>query len=76
MTQKIKKLAFAALALAPLATFAQDAGGVSIPDSGVDIEGYISSGITEMGSVVAVALGGFVCFLMVKKAMGWIRRAF
>lgn len=75
MKEKLRKLAFVSLAASPLATFAQEAS-VTIPESGVDIEGYISSGITEMGSVVAVALGGFVCFLLVKKAMGWIRRAF
>ncbi|QDU58328.1 hypothetical protein [Aeoliella mucimassa] len=46
-----------------------------IPDSGVDIGAFISEGITKMGSVVAVAVGGMFAFLIVRYAMKWAMRA-
>lgn len=48
---------------------------VTLPDTGVNIADYISAGITYMGGVVAVAVGGYAAFLIVRKALRWIGRA-
>lgn len=50
-------------------------GVTSLPDTGVDVSSFISLGITALGGVVAVALGGYVAFLLVKKALKWIGKA-
>jgi hypothetical protein len=47
----------------------------SLPDTGCDVDSLITSGITAMGAVAAVAVGGYVAFKVVKKALGWVGRA-
>jgi len=47
-----------------------------IPATPVPVEDFIDEGITKMGAVVAAAVGGFFVFLIVRKGMGWGRRAF
>ena len=47
----------------------------SLPDTGCDVSSLITSGITAMGAVAAVAVGGYVAFKVVKKALGWVGRA-
>lgn len=37
----------------------------------MDIGEYISTGITALGVVAAVAVGGFAAFWVVKKALSW-----
>lgn len=71
---KLKKAFFAGLvALSPVGLMAQEA--VSIPETGVDIAGYITSAITALGGVVAVAVGGYFAFLGIKAALKWGRTA-
>jgi len=48
----------------------------ALPDTGVGVDSLITEGITAMGAVVAVAVGGFIAFKIVKKALGWVGRAF
>ena len=53
-----------------VATFAEDANNaVSIPDAGVDVAGYVTAGITSLGGVFAVVVGGYFCFLIIRKAL-------
>lgn len=47
----------------------------TIPDTGLDIGGYISAGITAMAAVAAVAVGGYFAFLIIKKALRWAGKA-
>lgn len=47
-----------------------------LPDTGANVESLMTEGITAMGAVVAVAVGGFIAFKIVKKALGWVGRAF
>ena len=47
------------------------AGGVTIPDTGIDVSGYITAGITALGAVAATAVGGYFAFLVVKRALRW-----
>ncbi len=47
------------------------ASGATIPDTGIDIGAYITAGITALGAVAAVAVGGYFAFLVVKRAMKW-----
>jgi hypothetical protein len=68
----MKRLLAGALAFSPFAMFAE----VTLPDTGVNVGEYLTAGITTMGTVVAVAVGGFIAFKIVKVAIGWAGRAF
>ena len=72
--KKLVPMFFVAASALPCA-FAEEAGAASIPDIGVDVTGYITSGIGVIGGVVAAAIGGYVAFLVVKKALKWIGKA-
>lgn len=61
----------AASAVASFSTFAQDA--VTIPDTGVDVEGYASAAITSLGGIVAVVVGGTIAFILIRSGIRWIR---
>lgn len=65
---------FSALALTASVAFAE-AVPVTIPDAGVDVSAYITEAITAMGAVAAVAVGGFACFFIIKKALRWMSLA-
>lgn len=74
-----KLLMGAALSMAALPMFAEDPanGGISansvrIP-SGIDLIELISSGVAVLGGVVAVALAAWAGWLVIKKALKWIR---
>ena len=62
----------AAFAVTSLSTFAQDAA-VTIPDTGVDVEGYASAAITSLGGIVAVVVGGTIAFILIRSGIRWIR---
>jgi hypothetical protein len=47
---------------------------VTLPTTGVDVEDYITAAITALGTVVAVAVGGYFAFLIIRKALGWGRK--
>lgn len=72
--KKIMPTLFVAASALPCA-FATEGSTPSIPDIGVDVTGYITSGIGVIGGVVAAAIGGYVAFLVVKKALKWIGKA-
>lgn len=63
----------ALLAVTLLPSLAQ--AQVTLPDTGVDVPGLITASITGLGVIVVAALGGYAAFLLVRKAMGWMRRA-
>ena len=46
---------------------------VTIPDAGVDITAYATSAITTLGGVVAVCVGGVICFMLVRWGIRWVR---
>jgi hypothetical protein len=48
---------------------------VTLPVTGVDVDDFITVGITALGVVVLSAVGGYVAFLVIKKALGWLGRA-
>lgn len=60
---------------AMVAMFSGAAFAGSLPDTGCDVSSLITAGITAMGAVAAVAVGGYVAFKVVKKALGWVGRA-
>ena len=62
--------AFAVTALAAGSSFAQD-GNVTLPETGVDISSYCTTAITSIGSVVAVCVGGYFAFKLVKIGIKW-----
>lgn len=71
-----KTVAVAAVGTMTVASsFAAEGAAVTLPDTGVNVADYISKGITTMGAVVAVAVGGYVAFKVVRKALGWINKA-
>lgn len=47
----------------------------TLPDTGCDVSSLISTGITAMGAVAAVAVGGYIAFKVVKKGLSWAGRA-
>ena len=70
VNRKVCVLGGAMVALGSGSVFAS-----TLPDTGCDVSSLISSGITAMGAVAAVAVGGYVAFKVVKKALGWVGRA-
>ena len=63
----------AAAVFAPTPLSAADP--VTIPSTGIDVPGYITAAILYMGTVAAVAVGGYFAFLVVKKALVWGKKA-
>lgn len=75
MCDSLKKLGYTALSLAPVAMFAE--GSATLPDVGQgDLSSYVTLGITAIAGVVAVVIGGYVAFKVVKKALAWVAKAF
>lgn len=48
----------------------------ALPDTGANVEGLMTEGITAMGAIAVVAVGGYIAFKIVKKALDWVGRAF
>jgi len=48
---------------------------VTLPETGVDMTEYITAGIAAMGVIVAAALGGYIAFLLIRKAFRWLGKA-
>lgn len=67
--------AVAVLSLATAASAFATEPPLALPDTGVDVPGLIELAITAMGGIAAVAVGGFIAFLVVRKALSWVRRA-
>lgn len=76
---KAKLASLATLASMGLSAFAQESagdtasGGVTIPESGVNIADYATAAITTLGGVVAVCVGGVICFMVVRWGIRWVR---
>lgn len=70
LSRKLLVLGGAMVALCSGSVFA-----TSLPDTGCEVGTLITAGITAMGAVAAVAVGGYVAFKVVKKALGWVGRA-
>lgn len=51
------------------------ANTITMP-SGIDIPSLIQSGITVLGGVVAVALTAWGTWVLIRKALSWVRKAF
>jgi len=67
--------ALAAFVLATLASGAHASGStVTLPDTGANISGLVTAGITAIGAIVAVIVGGYFSFLVIRLAMKWARR--
>lgn len=70
----------ATLAATP-SVFAEDgagsvvAGTIALPQ-GVDIEALIQSGVLVLAGIVAVALAAWGSWLIVRKCLKWVRKAF
>lgn len=68
--------------LSPIATFAVAVAAmlfnlsaqaqVTLPDTGVDVGGYITALITGLGAVVAIAVGGFAAFMLIRAGLRWM----
>lgn len=65
------KIAALATTVGGLSAFAQEP--VTIPESGVNIAGYATAAITTLGGVVAVCVGGVICFMVVRWGIRWVR---
>ena len=58
-----------------LVNAAAAAGSVSIPNTGIDMAGYIEASVLVLGGIVAAAVGGFFAFWAIKKGMSWASKA-
>jgi len=74
MFKGLKKMCLAGVAFVTVAASSAFAE-VTLPTTGVDVGEYITAGITALGAVVAVAIGGYVAFLLIKKACKWVSKA-
>lgn len=59
-------------ALVTSSAFAEEA--VTLPETGINVSGYATTAISSLGAVAAVAVGGYVAFLLVRKGLSWIRK--
>ena len=78
MFEKVKeiasKLAYTACGIATMGIACAEE--VTLPAVGQSgIADYITAGITAIAGVVGVALGGYVAFRVVRKALSWVNRA-
>ena len=65
----------ATLLLASMAGVAHASGStVTLPDTGANISGLVTAGITAIGGIVAVIVGGYFSFLVIKLALKWSKR--
>lgn len=46
-----------------------------VADLGFDVSDFVTTGITTLGGVVAIACGGYAAFLLVRKGLSWMRTA-
>lgn len=44
----------------------------NIPDIGVNVAEFVGTGISTLGAVAAVAVGGYAAFLIVKRGLRWM----
>ena len=65
------KIAALATTVGGLSAFAAEP--VTIPESGVNIADYATAAITTLGGVVAVCVGGVICFMVVRWGIRWVR---
>lgn len=72
-TANAKIMVATGAALIGASVSAQEAGTVTLPTTGVDVAGYASAGITQLGTIVAVCIGGVVAFMIVKWGVKWVR---
>ena len=63
------------LAVSGTASAQEEAGSYTYIDPGVDMQAAITSGAEQLGLVLGVAVGAYVGFLVVKKALSWLRLA-
>ena len=72
---KVGKIsAVAALVFGTLASGARASGTVTLPDTGANISGLVTAGITAIGAIVALIVGGYFAFLVIRLAMKWAKR--
>jgi len=65
----------AMLVVASMAGVAHASGStVTLPDTGANISGLVTAGITAIGAIVAVIVGGYFSFLVIKLALKWSKR--
>ena len=65
------KIAALSTTVGGLSAFATEP--VTIPESGVNIADYATAAITTLGGVVAVCVGGVICFMVVRWGIRWVR---
>lgn len=66
--------AITALGLVGASAMAQESNAVTLPETGVNVAEFATTAISSLGAVVAVAVGGYVAFLLVRKGLSWIRK--
>ena len=50
------------------------ATGVTIPDSGVDMPGYIAAAGLALGTIVTAAIGVYFAYWGIKEGLKWMRK--
>lgn len=53
---------------------AASAEAITLPDTGIDIPGHITAAVTSLGTVLLAVVGAWFSFLVVRKALRWVRR--
>ena len=48
---------------------------VTLPTTGVNVGDYLTAGITAVAAVIGIAVGGYIAFLVVRKALRWAGKA-
>ena len=50
------------------------AQGITLPPTGVDVSGHVTSAITALGLIVVTVAGGFFAFMLIRYGFRWARR--
>lgn len=65
-------VALAVMAFGAFNSVAQAA--VTIPDTGVDMDEWVTAAITGLGAIVVVVIGGYFAFKLIKLCLRWVGR--
>ena len=48
---------------------------IVLPDPGVDVAGHVTAGITALGAIVLVAVGGYFAYMVIRFGLRWAKRS-
>lgn len=69
----LKKLGIVGASILGFASAFATEGGVTLPDTGVDVAQYATTAVSSLGSVIAVVIGAMFAFMVIRWGVRWAR---